>query len=207
MKRALDQLSDEEVLRRMLAGDSSSFAELYRRWQSGVYRFALRMGGSAPLAEDITQEVFLTLMRDGAQYAGRGKFAAYILTIARHAMLRRLQRERRFVALEKDESEEDFDGSNLIDRSSVGPDPLAELVREETIEAVRQAVIGLPLHYREVVLLCHLHDLSYAEAAEVIGCEIGTVCSRLYRARAMLARRLESLRSESEPKANMRIAR
>ena len=207
MKRALDQLSDEEVLRCMLAGDSSSFAELYRRWQSGVYRFALRMAGSGPLAEDITQEVFLTLMRDGAQYAGRGKFAAYILTIARHAMLRRLQRERRFVALEKDESEEDFDGSNLIDRSSVGPDPLAELVREETIEAVRQAVIGLPLHYREVVLLCHLHDLSYAEAAEVIGCDIGTVCSRLYRARAMLARRLESLRSESEPKANMRIAR
>lgn len=79
-------------------------------------------------------------------------------------------------------------------------DPLAALTRNERIDAVRTAVLALPLHYREAVLLCHLHELSYAEAAEVIGCEIGTVCSRLYRARALLAERLTELKlNESSP--------
>lgn len=76
-------------------------------------------------------------------------------------------------------------------------DPLAQLARNEMIEAVRQAVQALPLHYREVILLCHLHELSYAEAAEIIGCEIGTVCSRLYRARTLLAKSLAAWQSKA----------
>lgn len=70
-------------------------------------------------------------------------------------------------------------------------------MRNELTGAVRMAVQSLPLHYREVVLLCHLHELSYAEAAEVIGCEIGTVCSRLYRARALLAKSLAAWKPEA----------
>ena len=192
MKSAPVQLGDEELLRRMLAGDGTAFAQLYQRWQATVYRFALRLSGSVELAEDIMQDVFLTLMRDGGQYSGRGSFAAYLLTMARHSTLRRLQRERRFVALEPDDDE--HDGAPLDESLMTTANPLVDLARHEMIETVRQAVLGLPLHYREVVLLCHLHELSYAEAAEVTGCEIGTVCSRLYRARALLAQRLAALK-------------
>lgn len=191
MKQTLDHLSDEELLRLMLAGERDAFAQLYQRWQAKVYRFALRLSESETMAEDVMQDVFLTLMREGQQYAGRGSFAAYILTITRHSTIRRLQRERRFVTLEADDDE--LDEAVPVAQLLASPDPLTEFARHERIDAVRSAVLALPLHYREVVLLCHLHELSYAEAAGVIGCEIGTVCSRLYRARALLAERLDAL--------------
>lgn len=194
MKIQLDQTSDAELLRLMLAGNAAAFAQIYQRWQATIYRFALRLSGSVALAEDVTQEVFLALMRDGGQYTGRGSFAAYLLTIARHSVWRRLQRERRFTAWETvEESDDALLRNDLCDAA----DPLADLMRNELTGAVRMAVQSLPLHYREVVLLCHLHELSYAEAAEVIGCEIGTVCSRLYRARALLAKSLAAWKPEA----------
>jgi RNA polymerase sigma factor (sigma-70 family) len=78
------------------------------------------------------------------------------------------------------------------------PDPLSEMARTETIESVRQAVLALPAHYREVVVLCELHEMSYAEASQVLGCAVGTVRSRLHRARGLLVERLGALRAEAE---------
>jgi RNA polymerase sigma-70 factor, ECF subfamily len=211
MKTMLPTSDDAELLRRMLAGDGDAFEQLYQRWQSPLYRFLLRMSGSETIAEDVTQEVFLTLMRDGGQYSERGSFAAYLFTIARHNAWRRLRRERWFVRLEIEENAESpaalkEDGLK-IDRLIAQEDPLACLTRDETVEAVRRAVLALPVHYREVVLLCYLHELSYAEAAEVIGCEIGTVRSRLHRARALLAEKLDAMKAVDEPHSNVNLAR
>jgi RNA polymerase sigma-70 factor, ECF subfamily len=205
MENVLPTSNDAELLRRMLDGDDDAFELLYRRWQSPLYRFALRMSGSESFAEDLTQEVFLTLMRDGRQYGERGSFAAYIFTIARHDIWRRLRKERWFVGLEIVEP----GGSEIIaaDNLMAQDDPLAELTRNETVEAVRRAVIALPIHYREAVLLCYLHELSYAEAAEVIGCEIGTVRSRLHRARALLAEKLDAVRTDSVSQDNGNLTR
>jgi RNA polymerase sigma-70 factor, ECF subfamily len=206
MKIALPTTSDVELLRLMLAGDGGAFEQLYQRWQSPLYRFGLRMSGSETIAEDVTQEVFLALMRDGRQYSGRGSFAAYIFTIARHSIWRRLQRERWFVALESGARVEGDDASSS-DRLIAREDPLADLTRDEIVEAVRRAVLALPAHYREAVLLCYLHELSYAEAAEVIGCEIGTIRSRLHRARALLAEKLDSMKEADAPQKNMNMSR
>jgi RNA polymerase sigma-70 factor, ECF subfamily len=206
MKTASSTSSDVELLRLMLAGDGGAFEQLYQRWQSPLYRFALRMCGSETIAEDVTQEVFLTLMRDGRQYSGRGSFAAYIFTIARHGAWRRLQRERWFVRLEIEEGVES-DVGLTSDRLIAQADPLADLTRDEIVEAVRRAVIALPAHYREVVLLCYLHELSYAEAAEVIGCELGTVRSRLHRARALLAEKLDAMKAADAPQRNVNLSR
>jgi RNA polymerase sigma-70 factor, ECF subfamily len=206
MKRELPNSSDVELLQLMLAGDGGAFERLYERWQSPLYRFALRMSGSEAIAEDVTQEVFLALMRDGRQYSGLGSFAAYIFTIARHRIWRRLQRERWFVALEIDERVES-DYTLTRDRLIAQDDPLADLTRDEIVEAVRRAVLALPAHYREVVLLCYLHELSYAEAAEVIGCELGTVRSRLHRARALLAERLDTMKTADAPRRDVNLSR
>ena len=206
METASSTSSDVELLRLMLAGDGGAFEQLYQRWQSPLYRFALRMSGSETIAEDVTQEVFLTLMRDGRQYSGRGSFAAYIFTIARHGAWRRLQRERWFVRLEIEE-EVESDVGLTTDRLIAQADPLADLTRDEIVEAVRRAVIALPAHYREVVLLCYLHELSYAEAAEVIGCELGTVRSRLHRARALLAEKLDAMKAADAPQRNVNLSR
>ena len=204
MKNSTTPPHDEELLRLMLAGDGEAFERLYDRYQAGIYRFALRMSGSEAVAEDVTQDVFLTLMRDGGQYQARGSFAAYLFTIARHGVIRRLQRDRRFVAL----GEETEGGELPIQEQLVAEgDPLTELTRGELVDAVRQAIAALPVHYREVLLLCHLHEMSYAEAASVVGCEVGTVRSRLFRARAMVAERLGALKSDEPPQKKLNSAR
>lgn len=206
MEHVLPTSNDAELLRRMLAGDDDAFETLYQRWQSPIYRFALRMSGSESFAEDLTQEVFLSLMRDGGQYGDRGGFAAYIFAIARHLIWRRLRKERWYVGLETIEP----DGAEppaAPDSVIAGDDPLAEFARNETVEAVRRAVMALPLHYREAALLCYLHELSYAEAAEVIGCEIGTVRSRLHRARALLAEKLNPAKTERVSRDHRKLTR
>src|SRR5687767_8181145 len=84
--------SDIELLQAMRSGNEEAFAELYRRRQPGIYRFALQMCGSQALAEDITQEVFMILMRESHTFdEGRGTLRAFLMGIARHHVLRRLQ--------------------------------------------------------------------------------------------------------------------
>src|SRR5262245_18597516 len=139
MEIALPTDSDVELLRRMLAGDGGAFEQLYQRWQSPLYRFALRMSGSETIAEDVTQEVFLALMRDGRQYSERGSFAAYLFAIARHRTWFRLKRERWFVGIEIDEIGES-ENTLKTDKLITQADPLADLTRDEIVESVRRAV-------------------------------------------------------------------
>ncbi len=168
--------SDEELLRRLLAGSSDAFAELYRRRQSAVYRFALQMSGSEAIAEDVTQEAFLALMRDGRAYnPERGPLIAWLYGIARNQVRRAMDRATR---------------DALAAQEAGGGDALAPLLENERLEGLREAVLALPPRYREVVVLCDLHEMSYAEAAAVLGCPEGTVRSRLHRARAFLLEKL-----------------
>ncbi len=193
-------LSDDELLRMLRAGDESAFVSLYRRRQGGIYRFALRMSGSEAVAEDVTQEVFITLMFDNGNYdPARGPLVAYLYGIARYQVLRRIEKDRSLSQI-SDDREYPRNASNVPnDRNDMSiegrislNDPLSDLTRRETIESVRQAVLALPPHYREVVVLCDLHEMSYAETAQVIGCAIGTVRSRLHRARALLFEKLST---------------
>lgn len=185
--------SDDALLRLMLAGDEEAFVALYRRRQAGVYRFALQMCGSESIAEDVTQEVFMVLMREAERYdTSRGSVAAYLYGIARNHVLRHLHRDRNSVQMFDEAGEEE--SSPFVTQLVAQDDPLGDLTRNETIESVRQAVLGLPAHYREVVVLCELHEMSYAEAAEVLGCAVGTIRSRLHRARALLLDKLRELR-------------
>jgi RNA polymerase sigma-70 factor (ECF subfamily) len=201
---ASQQQSDAELVRLMLAGDESAFTALYRRRQGGVYRFALQMSGSEALADDVVQETFMVLMRDGRNFdATRGSLAAYLYGIARNHVLRAFDRERALVRFD-DEAEDYAEAphENLVTR----PDPLGDLTRAETVERLRQAVLALPTHYREVVVLCELHEMSYVEAAAMLGCAVGTVRSRLHRARSMLAEKVRGQRAteaqrESEAEA------
>jgi RNA polymerase sigma-70 factor (ECF subfamily) len=185
------ELTDSELLRLMLAGDEEALALLYRRRQGGIYRFALQMSGSKTIAEDVTQEVFLFLMREGRVFdPAKGAVSAFLMGVARNHVLRRLRVEQLLAPLGDDS---DDDASLLPPATDLCP--LEELTRAETIESVRKAVLSLPSKYREVIVLCELQDVSYMETAEILGCAIGTVRSRLHRARALL---LEKLRPAAE---------
>ncbi len=185
----MGQDTDEQLLLRLRRGDEAAFLDLYRRRQAALYRFALQMSGSPVAAEDITQEVFLTLLRSECGFnPERGTLSGYLFGIARKLALRQMERGRADIALEIDS--EDAVPAQL----AVQDDALAELTHREGIEALRRAVMALPRRYREVVVLCDLEELDYADAAAALGCPIGTVRSRLHRARALLLEKLDKER-------------
>ncbi len=182
--------TDDELLMRMRHGDEQAFVSLYRRRQGAIYRFAMHMSGSAQAAEDVTQEVFLALIREDCGFdPERGSLSAYLFGIARKLVLRQLERGRSDVPL--DSSGEEVPRMEL----AAGDNPLVDLTRKETLETLRRAVLALPRRYREVVVLCDLEELDYADAAVTLGCPIGTVRSRLHRARALLLEKLSLERS------------
>jgi RNA polymerase sigma-70 factor, ECF subfamily len=198
----IETCSDETLLQRARTGDEEAFTRLYQRLRGVVYRFARQMSGSSSLAEDVTQEVFLILLRKAALFdPQRGALSTYLIRIARNEILRRLGRDQAYVFLDDEAQEE---GASPDEKLIVRSNPLGNLVRSEEIEAVRQAVLGLPLHYREVVVLCELEELSYTEAAALLGCAIGTVRSRLHRARALLKQRLR-LDEAAEEEDELRV--
>lgn len=177
--------SDEELLLRIRSGDEEAFLGLYRRRQGAIYRFVLHMSGSASMAEDITQEVFLALLRSECGYdPDRGTLSGYLFGIARKLVLRQVERGRADVALETDSED------SAMPELAVIQDPLGDLTHRETLDALRRAVTTLPRRYREVVVLCDLEEVDYAEAAVALNCPIGTVRSRLHRARALLLEKL-----------------
>jgi RNA polymerase sigma-70 factor (ECF subfamily) len=198
------EASDSELLQLMLAGDEEALAALYRRRQGGIYRFALQMCGFQALAEDVTQEVFMVLIRNGETFdPTRGSLNAFLVGVARNLLLRRLQRERFYAPID-DNSDDD----TTTHESFVTADgPLEELSRIETINSVRMAVLALPERYREVVVLCDLQEMSYVEAAEVLSCAVGTVRSRLHRARALLIEKLRPARQEDVAPSTAKSAR
>jgi RNA polymerase sigma-70 factor (ECF subfamily) len=178
---------DGQLLRLISRGDESAFLTFYRRYHAPVYRFALQMSGQPQIAEEVTQDVFMVVMGSAKQYdPKRGSMAAYLYGVARNFVLRRLEQERPYLtALDDPESE-------YASIAAAGQDALTDLTRNERIEALRRAVLALPPAYREVVVLCDLHELDYAEAAAALDCAIGTVRSRLHRARALLTEKMRA---------------
>ena len=194
---------DGELLRSMLTGDEEALATLYQRRHGSVYRFALQMSGSPALAEDVTQEVFMALLRDGTSYdSTRGPLNWFLLGIARNLVRQRLGREHFYASLADDPS----DGS-VPNQLRAASDPLDELARNETIETVRKAVLSLPPRYREVVVLCELQEMTYAEAASVLDCAIGTVRSRLHRGRSLLIEKMHPAKEENAARKGIKTAR
>ncbi len=182
---------DDVLLRRAAKGDEDAFTLLYRRHQAAMCRFALRMTGSAWAAEEIVQDIFMTLMRAPKKYdASRGTLGGYLYGIARNRVMKHLERLPREVPLEQ--KNEDGSGAGIVLQDLATPATWAET--RERMKHVRAAVLELPAEFREAVVLCELQELSYEEAAQAAGCPIGTIRSRLHRGRALLLAKLEMLR-------------
>jgi RNA polymerase sigma-70 factor, ECF subfamily len=179
--------SDAELLRLMAAGEEMAFVTLYQKHQGPVYRFALLMSGAANVAEEVTQEVFLAMIRQPHRYdPARASLSAYLYGMARNQVLRVLKRDRNLVQL-ADDADEGPKSASFI----APDDPFGACNRGEVVRLVRQAVLSLPPRYREVVVLCHFQELSCAEAAVALDCKVGTVNSRLHRAHSLLVSKLK----------------
>jgi RNA polymerase sigma factor (sigma-70 family) len=159
----------------------TDFQAAFDQHKDVVYRFAWRMTGSAAAAEDITQDAFVGLLRNPDRFdPARGSLRAFLLGIARNLALKRWRAEHRFEPL---------------DDGAVGVEMPVDLERGEVGEIVGRAVQALGPLQREVVILAEYEGLTLAEIARAVDTDVGTVKSRLHRARANLRRTLAPLRS------------
>lgn len=182
MSQPIDR-TDDGLLRLAMAGDEDAFRHLYHRNHPAIFRFALHMSGNRAIAEDVTQEVFMALIHNAKNFdPKRGTLGGFLFGIARNQLRKRWGQEQRLVPL-PDAYEE-----SQVDRGS-NPTSFEEIAR------VRQAVNSLPEGYREAVVLCDLEGMSYEEAATALDCPVGTVRSRLHRARALLMEKLRERRT------------
>jgi RNA polymerase sigma-70 factor (ECF subfamily) len=185
---SLETRSDGELLRLSLAGQESAFLILYERLKRPIFRYVFYMTNSKTAAEEITQELFICLLREGGRYREeQGDIAAFAFGIARNLIRRLKRRERPYEALPDDETLEKLALSAISK-----PEPVSgQLIRQQLVDRVRMAIAALPDHYRQVIVLCDLCEFSYAEAASRLNCRVGTIRSRLNRGHALLARRLK----------------
>jgi RNA polymerase sigma-70 factor (ECF subfamily) len=173
---AFEDRSDNQLLRLGRTGDEKAFLALYHRRHGAVFRFALHMSSSREIAEEVVQEVFLALLADSTSYSEeRGTLEAFLIGMARNQVRRQMRQARRLESMESRTTLEQ--PANLLPDTS-------------EVDALRKAILALPESYRAVTVLCELEELTYAEAAERLGCAIGTVRSRLHRARAILEAKL-----------------
>ena len=174
--------TDEQLYGRMRNGDRAALAELYERLSPRIYRYALYTSGNRSAAEEVTQEVFLQLIRMGGRFdEQRGSLEAYLYGHARN-LLRGLSRGAIGKADEEPSSSDDL---------------LGDLLEDERTAALYEALAQLPTGYRDAVVLCDLEERSYEEAAHLMGCPIGTVRSRLHRARLLLSAKLTPFKAPS----------
>lgn len=182
--------ADDDLLRRTHAGQAEAFAALYRRHQGPLYRFALLRCGSADTAADIVQECFMGLLTGRFAFdALRGSLPHFLFGVARMLILKHEEPRRRELPLPDGDPDEAGDEAEA---PCDAPGPLARVLADEAAEEVRHALARLAPHYRDVLILYELHDLSYLEIAAICQVDIGTVRSRLSRGRAALAKHLRA---------------
>ena len=185
-----DESIDTSLLAEIAAGDEQAFIELFRRQQHEVFRFAFAMAKSRSFAQDVTQEVFLNVLENAGRFdAAKGTARAWLFGCARYVTLDRLRLERRW--------------TDEMPPEDLALDSDERLLADQRVERLHAAIARLPVEYREALVLCELHELSYADTAAVLGCPVGTVRSRLHRGRALLAAMLDEGQqaiAEAKPK-------
>jgi len=173
-----ERTRDRDLLQRFRAGDRDAFTEIYRVHQKPVFRFALLMTGDNVKAAEATQDVFVWLIHHSGDYDPlRGELGSFLVGVARKQLKRRYSEEQRWLPLD------DASAGSVNPEVSVDQD-------EEDVIRLRRAIAALPERYRAVVVLCDLEGKTYEQAATVVDSAVGTVRSRLHRARALLARKL-----------------
>ena len=181
-------MTDEELMTGFQSGDDAAFEQLYERYKRPIYQYVYRRLAHAARSEEVTQEVFLGLVRSRGSWRNEASFKTYVYRIA----LNQCASESRRGDFKKSEPLERPDGST-IDVQEARPGPESETSRREEAELVRQALGQLDEEQREALLLREYQGLSYEEIAEVMGVALGTVKSRIFRGKLELKRLLGPL--------------
>ncbi|HSB70005.1 MAG TPA: sigma-70 family RNA polymerase sigma factor [Candidatus Methylomirabilis sp.] len=190
----VEQNDDHSLVTRTQAGDVAAFEALVRRYERWVFSLTLRMVGDRGEAEDMAQEVFLKAYRGLPRFKGNSRFSTWLYAIASHHCLNHLQGRRRRPAASARGSAgvagEDLPAAERLPDEAPRADDLLE--REELARIVQTELTFLTEEHRLILILRDIQGLAYHEIAETLGVELGTVRSRLHRARAAMRERLEA---------------
>lgn len=177
---------DTEHMARLATGDASALRPLYEKHGRALLRFSAAMCRSRQAAEDLVHDTFVALLREPFTFdPSLGSVYGYLCGVLRHRVSRHYRQEKRWVTLDSDDESAEPQANSH--------NPADEIARSEETAAFRRALLELPLQHREIIALCDLEELPYATVATILGCPIGTVRSRLHRARALLTIRLASM--------------
>jgi len=177
-----EQITDERLLQQAASGDETAFQILYERYRDGIFRFAYRLIGSVEAAEDVTHDCFLSLIREPGRYdPERASLRTYLYAAARNLALKQFNYFSRATA---------FDELSEQPSSSNSDGPMRQVLDSELSSQIEKAIAGLAPLQREALVLFEYEELSLAEIAAVVGTDVGTVKSRLFRARETMRQRL-----------------
>ncbi len=187
---------DADAVRRCLAGDRGAFGEIVTRWQDRIHAVTQRMTGDAHLARDLAQETFLRAWSSLSSFEGGSAFGTWLHAIALNQVrteMRRRSAQKRGTPLSFEVLGATDGGGDASSFEPPAPpaDPGRGIDEAERAESLRRAIAELDPEFREVLVLREFRDLPYEEIAEITGAPVGTVRSRLFRARTELRRRLE----------------
>ena len=171
--------SDVEIYRSAAQGSGEAMALLYQRYGALIYRFSLRLSRDESIAEEVTQDVFVALLKQGDRFdPQRSALPTWMCAIARRLVWRHLERRERHAPIEHSQEQT---------LSSPDDEPDVAMGRSQAVAAVQRGINALPPEFREVVILCEFEEMKYEDVALVLGVPVGTVRSRLHRAKARLA--------------------
>lgn len=184
--------SDAALVERALDNDLAAFEQLVARYQNKIIGYSARMLGDATEAEDVAQETFIKAYRSLATFRGESAFSTWLYRIATNLCIDRVRKIKRspkpaYSLDEPYDADEDKSGRDLPDSTY---EPSLPIEREEIRQRVRETVAEMPEKLRAVIVMCDIQGMSYESIAQVLDVPLGTVKSRLFHARADLARRL-----------------
>lgn len=175
---------ENEIIRSVLRGNVNDFEKLVTAYEKNVYSLALRMVGDPEDAADMTQETFIKAYRSLSSFRGDSKFSSWLYRIASNVCLDFLRSRSRHPQVSLNSSDED--DRTTFELPDMSRNPEEQLMKKLSMEAVRRGLEQLPEQQRQILVLRELGGLSYAELAQTLGLEEGTVKSRIFRARKRL---------------------
>lgn len=184
--------SESELIREALEGNGSSFCELVERFQGRLYNSMLNIVGSHDEAEDVVQESFVQAYLKLNSFQGNSQFFTWLYRIAFNNALSRQRRRRPEMSLDQSRELTGHDPEDRVDA------PDEQMLRDERVTLVHSALKMLTDQHRHILILREMDEMSYEDIAELLSINIGTVRSRLARARAQLKLHLEELQNESK---------
>ena len=179
--------TDEELVANSIGGDTESFDELIRRWERPIYALAYRQLGREEDARDVCQETFLRAFRALAGFRGQAKFSSWLYRIALNLCRDWLRRERRTPVVQ---APEDVDLMELAAAREPSETIEERVSRQDMTRAVERAMTLLPEEQRTAIILKEYQGLTFQEIADLVGCPLSTVKTRLYQGLAVLRREL-----------------